>query len=181
MRRDGLLWTLGIMAIMVFLTGSYAGAGWFDKKTPQEQPKPTKEQSAPVPAQSTQKTPPSKLTGSLKDKTPRDVAWELTSFAEKGDYEKVKQYLKEGADPNCKSGWSDRSVLYYAAAGGHVKIVQLLLDKGADPNLDICDEKRSPVRAALSSNDSKFTLECLELLVKKERISKLTVWGLIHL
>lgn len=49
----------------------------------------------------------------------------------KGDEEKVSLLLKMGANPNisCNEGMSP---LMYAAANNHAKIIQKLLEKGAD-------------------------------------------------
>lgn len=72
--------------------------------------------------------------------------------AEKGDYPAVAKLLDKGADPNSHYPisfaeqlhyWDDQlpenepmdtSALVLAAAGGHTKIVQLLIAKGANVN-----------------------------------------------
>ena len=53
-----------------------------------------------------------------------------------GDIETVKQHLATGADVY---GWGDEgggaTPLYWEALGGHKKIAELLIEKGADVNL----------------------------------------------
>jgi ankyrin repeat protein len=58
---------------------------------------------------------------------------ELRRAAIKGDYERVKEFLKRGANVHYRrGGWT---VLMFAAREGHVDIVRLLLDHGADANV----------------------------------------------
>ncbi|MHC4192428.1 MAG: ankyrin repeat domain-containing protein, partial [Planctomycetota bacterium] len=57
----------------------------------------------------------------------------LQSGAFVGDLAKVKALLDAGADVNEKNA-TGMTALYAAAVGGHKKVVELLLSKGADPN-----------------------------------------------
>lgn len=59
---------------------------------------------------------------------------DLTVAARYGDFQKVKELLNAGADPNAEAidGWT---VLMVAVEYGWVDIVELLLDKGANPNV----------------------------------------------
>ncbi|MDX6770334.1 MAG: ankyrin repeat domain-containing protein [Elusimicrobiota bacterium] len=62
----------------------------------------------------------------------------LYSAAKKGDVEKVAKLIAEGAPVNKAYGF-DNSRYYalgVAAHNGHVEVVRLLLEKGANPNLD---------------------------------------------
>ena len=51
-----------------------------------------------------------------------------------GNFETVLQAIDEGADVNAKS--CDKTALMEAVISGRTKIVKLLLQKGADPNLE---------------------------------------------
>ena len=53
--------------------------------------------------------------------------------AEEGHLEIVRFLLKNGANPNAVSSYSNTSPLHCAANEGHVSIVRLLLQHGADP------------------------------------------------
>ncbi|KAI0203574.1 ankyrin [Astrocystis sublimbata] len=55
----------------------------------------------------------------------------LTEAAASGQYELVRFFLDEAADPNCtdRDGWS---AIHWAAEEGHLETVRLLLDAGAD-------------------------------------------------
>ena len=53
-----------------------------------------------------------------------------------GDNETVKQHLATGADVNVQCDEEGEATpLYWAAQGGHKKIAELLIEKGADVNL----------------------------------------------
>jgi len=58
---------------------------------------------------------------------------DLLVACEEGNTAKVKQLLKEGADPNA-TRTSGASALLYATAGRHTETVSVLLDAKADPN-----------------------------------------------
>ena len=57
----------------------------------------------------------------------------LMDAASKGDGRKVAQLLKNGMDINKPNG-TGGTALVYAAQGGHAKVVDYLLAKGANPN-----------------------------------------------
>ena len=72
----------------------------------------------------------------------------LARAAERGQVAKVRKLIEQGADVNARGRaqkvedanfewWlpAGRTPLYLAAQNGHVEVVQLLLDRGADPNL----------------------------------------------
>lgn len=67
------------------------------------------------------------------------VATPLFRAIEKGDADKVKDLLEQGADPHEVHGEDEDSALLIAAIEGKVTIARLLLEAGADPNLgDAC-------------------------------------------
>jgi hypothetical protein len=58
---------------------------------------------------------------------------ELESAVRKGDVQLVQALLASGTDPN---GIGRRTPLMRAAASGHSEIARLLLEAGADPNVE---------------------------------------------
>lgn len=61
----------------------------------------------------------------------------LLSSAERGDVQKIKDCLRDGADPNFCDVARSRCPLSLATIKGHKDVVQLLLEKGADCNLTL--------------------------------------------
>ena len=57
----------------------------------------------------------------------------LFEAAEKGDIDRVKQLVTEGADINAQITSHGETALHIASARGHLKIVELLLAKGETP------------------------------------------------
>jgi len=53
------------------------------------------------------------------------------SAASLGDYDAIKSYVERGKDPSVKDSYG-YTPLHYAARGGFLKIVELLLSSGAD-------------------------------------------------
>ena len=78
--------------------------------------------------------------------------------AEGGKTQKVARMLDEGVDVN--SLLADRSALFYASQNGHTDTVKLLLDRGADPNIETKD-KITALRLAVERRH----LEVLDLLL----------------
>ena len=66
------------------------------------------------------------------------VSWSSTGLlwegAKKGDTSKVREALEEGADVNSVANNNGSTSLHIASCDGHVEVVKLLLDHGADPN-----------------------------------------------
>lgn len=61
-----------------------------------------------------------------------DLTEKIVVAAEQGAIDQVKEALKEGASPDAMG--PNSGALHVAAAGGHLDIVKLLLDAGANPN-----------------------------------------------
>jgi cytohesin len=59
---------------------------------------------------------------------------ELLKAAENGNLIKVQTALENGANPNAKNNNNGSTPLHIAAYKGHVEIVKILLDRGADLN-----------------------------------------------
>jgi ankyrin repeat protein len=62
-----------------------------------------------------------------------ELGFALGFSAANGDLEKCKAFLDEGAEVNAM--WAGQTPLMVSSQRGHTEIVQLLLKKGADPNL----------------------------------------------
>ena len=63
----------------------------------------------------------------------RDIDSKLLNAAERGDIDKVKHLINEGADVNAKDVY-EKTPLHWAAEKGHKEIVEILLKKGANVN-----------------------------------------------
>ena len=81
--------------------------------------------------------------------------WPLLTAADLGDNQFVRLCLALGADPNRQ--FTGETALHRAAGNDHLEIVQLLLQRGADPNASDCD-MHTPLMNAQS-------LECVDLLL----------------
>src|SRR3954470_10403005 len=62
---------------------------------------------------------------------PLTKAEQLQDASRKGDAAAVKQLLDDGVDVNTKFRY-DATAIFYACDAGHVDVVKVLLDKGAD-------------------------------------------------
>ena len=66
----------------------------------------------------------------------------LMRYVKAGNYSKVEELLNLGVNPNLKmfdsKDWTKYTALVSASRKGHAKIVELLLKRGADPNIP-CD------------------------------------------
>lgn len=85
---------------------------------------------------------------------PKTAAEALIEASKKGDVEKVRKLLDEGADPNGDPKSKDWTPLCAACYRGHSKTAALLLAYGADPNLsDRKGNRATPLWWAVSSGN----------------------------
>ena len=66
-------------------------------------------------------------------RTNGQMAVSLVNYASKGNFDKVKECIKNGVDVNASEG-SGNSALYYAVLNNRDKTVKFLLNSGANPN-----------------------------------------------
>ncbi len=77
-----------------------------------------------------------------------------------GDHQKVAELLERGANPNTERS-GGLTVLHWASKGGHVKVMRLLIDKGANVNARASDGKFTPLVEAAAS----FEPQAMKLLL----------------
>lgn len=63
------------------------------------------------------------------------LLWVLYEGTLKNDYRGLEYLLKAGADPNYREAGEGLSAMYLAAGGNSVKLLELLLKHGGNPNL----------------------------------------------
>jgi len=104
---------------------------------------------------------PAKLT----DKEQVALDDNMGDAAGNGETEKVLGFLKEGANPNAEDSWGDGSVLYRAAGGNHIEIMEALIDAEADiDKREAQAEKQTPLIHAASKGHTA----AVELLLEKK-------------
>jgi hypothetical protein len=86
---------------------------------------------------------------------------DLLTATRKGDLEKVKTLLAQGADVNAKSPYG-ATPLFFACDRSNVEMVKLLLEKGADPNVKDTFYGASPLNWALG----KGSPEIIKMLIE---------------
>jgi len=64
-----------------------------------------------------------------------NVKKNIHSYCISGDYKKIKFYIKLGFDIDAKDKENHQTLLQYAASNGHYKVVKLLINNGANPNI----------------------------------------------
>jgi Ankyrin repeats (3 copies)/Domain of unknown function (DUF3471) len=98
---------------------------------------------------------------------------ELSAAARKGDAATVQRLLDEGVDVNTKFRYGV-TALFYACDHGHVDVVKVLLDRGADPNVKDTFYGMTPLTMAVSPAQRKRPehTEIAKLLIKKGAAGK---------
>lgn len=89
------------------------------------------------------------------------IATGLSKAITNNDVASVRNWLKDGVDPNSQSEIEGVSVLSHAVGGGNLQIVRLLLDKGATPD-GFPREAQSPLHWAVSTGKPEVARLLLE-------------------
>ena len=82
---------------------------------------------------------------------PSPLVEELWAAARAGDVARVKKALDAGVDVNAGNRYK-ATALTFAADRGHVEVIKLLLDRGADPNIQDTFYRMRPVTMAVMNN-----------------------------
>ena len=100
--------------------------------------------------------------------TPSTKAEELSAAARKGDAATVKKLLDEGVDPNTKYRYGV-TPLFYACDHGHLEVVKVLLEHGAEVNVKDTFYGMTPLVLALGPAQKKTPAhtEIAKLLIAK--------------
>ncbi|MBS1807257.1 MAG: ankyrin repeat domain-containing protein [Acidobacteria bacterium] len=91
----------------------------------------------------------------------QDLNEEILAAARKSDVAKIKELLAKGADVNAKSPYG-ATPLFFACDRGSVEVVKLLLENGADANIQDTFYKATPLGWAMN----KGKPEIIKLLVE---------------
>ena len=89
-----------------------------------------------------------------------DLTDDLMAATRKGDLAKVKALLDKGVSPNAKSEYG-QTPLFFACDRGYLEIVKLLVDRGADVNVEDTFYHASPMSWAAQKN----RIEIVKLLL----------------
>ena len=92
----------------------------------------------------------------------QDLNEDFLAAARKGDVAKLKELLDKGVDVNTKTQYG-ATALAYACDKGHVEVVKLLLERGANANVRDTFYGEMPLGWALQ----KGNIEILKLLLEK--------------
>ena len=89
-----------------------------------------------------------------------EFGWRLRESAEQGKMDKVLRELEAGTPVDCTSYSSGRSALHLASGGGHVEIVKLLIERGA--NVEAKDAAgETPLHVAVAKGRAACVAELL--------------------
>jgi hypothetical protein len=91
-----------------------------------------------------------------------DLANQMWEAARKGDAKAVEALLDKGVDVNSKFRY-DATALSYACDRGHVEVVKVLLNRGANPNVTDTFYKATPLTWAAQKGHT----EIVKLLLEK--------------
>lgn len=99
-----------------------------------------------------------------------DVEYQLARAAGDGNITKVEQLLDAGVNPNCGQNFGIGTPLCAAAfhhSQKHLEVMELLLEKGADPNLQTKDGWTPLMKLAIAPPTGKGeVVEMIRLLLK---------------
>ena len=112
----------------------------------------------------------------LAQAAPLTKAEQLQDAARKGDAATVKKLLDEGVDVNTRFRYN-ATALFYACDHGHIDVVKVLLDKGADMSVKDTFYGFTPLMLATSPAQKKKPehTEIAKLLIAKGAPGKETV------
>lgn len=100
----------------------------------------------------------------------------LINSVKKNDYEKAKESISSGTDVNIKSR-KGLTPLHIATNNNNIKIVELLLEKGANVNIDTSSIGLKPIHIACYNNNNN--IEMVKLLLShgaKVNVKKSSHW-----
>src|SRR5688572_11706992 len=92
---------------------------------------------------------------------PSPLVEELWDAARAGDVTRVKKALDAGADVNAGNRYK-ATALTFAADKGHVEVITLLLDRGADPNIQDTFYRMRPLNMAVMNDHFQAAAVLLE-------------------
>ena len=115
-----------------------------------------------------------------------ELAEQLWEAARQGDSQTVKELIERGADVNAATKYG-ATALSYACDRGHVEVVQMLLDKGANPNakdsfygatpLDwAMDDRKPQIIAALVTHGAEKLEQPLLTAVKEQDLALVRIF-----
>ena len=104
----------------------------------------------------------------LMQAPPPTKAEQFQDAARKGDAAAVRKLLDEGVDVNTRFRY-DATALFYACDHGHLEVVKVLLDRGADMSIKDTFYGFTPLALAISPAQKKKPehLEIAKLLIQK--------------
>src|SRR3954471_21957055 len=104
----------------------------------------------------------------LMQAPPPTKAEQFQDAARKGDAAAVRKLLDEGVDVNTRFRY-DATALFYACDHGHLEVVRLLLERGADMSIKDTFYGFTPLALAISPAQKKKPehMEIAKLLIQK--------------
>lgn len=96
----------------------------------------------------------------------------LSLAADKGQVDTVRLLIKQGASVNAQRTLTRKTALWTAAAAGQVKVVEVLLQLGADPNIPSVSMDGLPSQTPLEVAQSNGFAEVVDILKKAKAIER---------
>lgn len=106
------------------------------------------------------------------DSLQREVNYSLMDVAYKGKTDSVLYWLQSGAEVDARNAGSQETALMYAAQQGHLDIVKILLENGADPNLEPRNNEEALIRA-VATGQQKVAEELIRYGAKLQQTGNL--------